>query len=342
MKSFGTTPESKLRLTKTQEKMRLKLIEMFGEKVSETFTEWELEQLIFANKDRGFDALVERFVRVTVMKKEIDYENLLENELPGEREFSKLNPCFIHGVDKYGHPILWEKLCDTDVDTIRNKCDWDDFLLYRHRIMKKIRNAKIEISAASQKKITLHTMVIDLEGITLSQAKQFMTDPKLNSLVTFGKLYPQTIYETIFVNVNFWIRGFYNSMPKSEATSNKHLLGSDFHSFLRDRIDEKWIPQEFGGKLAKKCDFGKVTLPNFSKKIGKTEIKPTVANQIGEEENEECETEFTGEEIYKMQSKCALLKMRFEGETSYFTMDNIYALEEYMDKMLVLDQCPIL
>ena len=214
------------------------------------------------------------------------------------------------------------------------------------------------ISGSVENKITLHTMVVDLEGITLSQAKQFMTDPKLNSLVTFGKLYPQTIYETIFVNVNFWIRGFYNSMPKSEATNNKHLLGSDYHSFLRERIDEvitkfplskkfsrdfeEWIPREFGGRVAKKCDFGAVTLPKFQKKVGKTEINPTIASQIEEEECDEFEMGFSGKEIYNMQAKCALLKMRFEDETSYFTMDNIYAFEEYMDKMLVLDQCPIL
>jgi len=247
--------------------------------------DWELRQLIHAHKDNKFQKLLENFGKIIAFKKDVDYDHMLAKEFPLEEDFQRLNPCCVCGVDKYGHPVLWEKLNKTKLKILKSDYKWDNFLMYRHRIMKQIRDAKLYLSGCLEHEIHLHTVVVDLDGISLSQAKRLFTDPKLKSILNFSELYPGCIFKTIIINTNFWIKSFYHAT--SEPSDQVELFGYDYHDYLRSLIPEKWILEEYGGsgRFDPRC----VVLPSFKKNIS---IKND-ATKIKEEEQMErqCEEE---------------------------------------------------
>ena len=77
-----------------------------GQSFEPHFLDWELLQLIRSNPEIEFRYLLEKFGKMITMKKDIDVENILQKDFPNEHQFVAANPHSIHGVDKYGHPIV--------------------------------------------------------------------------------------------------------------------------------------------------------------------------------------------------------------------------------------------
>ena len=192
---------------------------------------------------------------------EYNFDDILSNpklnaqkDLEISRENTEIFPLYYYGIDKMGHPILWDNGGSNGKGEIINKlfCN-DDFKRaskWRLRIKRMESNLYLRLSKHYKCSISRAITVIDLKNATVSD---FYTNRQFNQwfLRSSSELFPETAYKVFLINAPWAFQMIWkiccNFLDDITVEKTK-ILGSDYLDELLKYIDIDMIPKEFGGK----------------------------------------------------------------------------------------------
>ena len=179
-----------------------------------------------------------------------------------EKTLRVAKPWYIYGIDKQGHPIVWDN--GTTLETLFNgfsnrkdgTIDYYKTCKARSYTFRHLYNLQIQLSKYYRKEIFTYTQIFDLSycnGVALknlemiTKHRQFWKDMSISA----STLFPETIHKVYFINAPYVIRiaAYLMSQFVHSSTLIKiKVLGSNFIDELKKEMDINMIPPKYGGK----------------------------------------------------------------------------------------------
>jgi len=185
--------------------------------------------------------------------------NEIVNSAMGEDECKVIKSweMYIYGVDKMGHPIMYEHLGGLDLPTLQdiNNRNLNIIKFTKYRFMTKLTNFKSYLSSKYGKLIYKHVMIFDMKGFT----KRFMgsTSRKLckEMIGDLTQIYPEMAYKVFVINApsvfkNCWkvVKTFMEPITADKVKVFGMQDGKEFYKELTLIAEPEMIPPLFGGK----------------------------------------------------------------------------------------------
>jgi len=220
-----------------------------------------LERFVFGYRhlkpSKRLTQTVEYINEYLSMHEKYSFDTLLLNAKTRDSSQDELNswPIFMYGIDKQGHIIIYDNICDCNVElldkTFGPPNDFDKLRLYRARFMRRVENVKKQLNDKYNMKIYKHSMVFDLKNFKMSHVKGDRRKLIRRVIDEMGTIYPECVYKVYSINCPSAFRAGWtilkNLMDPITVAKTK-ILGEEYLQTLLKDIDIQMIPPKYGGK----------------------------------------------------------------------------------------------
>ena len=168
-----------------------------------------------------------------------------------ESIYIRLMPHSNYGVGKDGHPIYWEQtgIISSRMGEVNKLLDLDD-LVTRHIRQQEIAVARMALySEKLSKPIESQIIVMNLMNLSYKLDTKALAAFK-QTLVIDQNYYPERLHILFMINAPWFFTAMWAMIKPwvDPVTAEKiHIVGSNYISVLREYIDDKYIPLEYGG-----------------------------------------------------------------------------------------------
>mmetsp|Transcript_13561 Transcript_13561/g.20355 ORF Transcript_13561/g.20355 Transcript_13561/m.20355 type:complete len:298 (+) Transcript_13561:61-954(+) len=170
---------------------------------------------------------------------------------PHEELVGDLCPHAMHGEDKAGHPIYWEKtgFAEARMDQVKQHFDMD-YLIARHIRQQTIMLIRLKHCAKKHNKdISKMVVVFDLDELRMVPDLMGL-DYVRKVLLLDQAYYPERLQTIYLINAPWYFAAIYALVSAfiDPVTAKKiRILTTDFLDTLREEIDDSQIPSTLGG-----------------------------------------------------------------------------------------------
>ena len=192
------------------------------------------------------------FTEAVQYRAEQHIDDILEYECPNGIELHSLAQQFIHKHDKYGRPVIYERVGSQDAKKLYSGHGFEHRCFYHQYYMEYlIRKHMVQVSRDEHHRITQVVIIVDMAGLSMSQATKTNYSfvkyvAKVNSL-----LYPEYMAVTYVINAPR-IMSFMWNIVKSwldEKTRKKiQIIHGSGVKELSEQIDINDVPKIFNGQ----------------------------------------------------------------------------------------------
>lgn len=190
-------------------------------------------------------------------------EGVLHAKIPKKELFDQLIPHKLHGFDKEGRPVLYEKTGAIDFHTVYKHMNNKDLMKNHVWQMEKQVERCVESSERLGRTVDQFTIVVDLTGLAMVHRKGL----KFIRLCAGHDqaYYPERLGRVYLVNAP-WVFPWFWKVCRVWLDNNTrkkvNVLNKNFKEKLLEYIDADQLPVEFGGTCD--CDGGCVPVPDIN------------------------------------------------------------------------------
>lgn len=243
LKKWGITPKEKEDI----QKLRLKL----GDLATARYTDVRLCRFLRA-REHKLDLAEEMIRKEMKWRAEVNPERILA-EFPNDPHFAKLTsywPGDFHGVDRFGVPMLIERLGAIDTVALFNNANHD--LLIKFHIYCMERNDAVFSAAWEQfGSPTGYVHIEDVDGLSMKHYSPQVIDTLKEISRIDDNYYPETLRKFIIVNAPVIFKVFWK-MAKMILNKNTiakfQVVKGSYEKELNEVATPDNIPQFLGGK----------------------------------------------------------------------------------------------
>jgi len=188
------------------------------------------------------------------------FNKIVNESWPEEKECLKAWPVFIYGHDHQGHPILYDEIgCSSPADAeVAFGADMEKLRKFRLRLMRRLAVRKENLSKKHGVMIYKHVMVMDVSGASMSSLNKFKN--LVQTVITEEQhLFPETLYKLYIINASWTFRAIWSIISNfvDPITYQKiNVLGNKYIDDMVKIMDKDQIPQKYGGTCEKPVLYG--------------------------------------------------------------------------------------
>jgi len=191
------------------------------------------------------------------LHEKFSFDTLLSDENTRYSTKDELNawPIFLYGIDRQGHVIIYDKICDVDASlldkTFGPPNDFNKLRLYRARFMRRVENVKKHLNDKYKIKLYKHSMVFDLNGFTMGHIKGERRKIIQRVITEMAEIYPECLYKVYAINCPSGFKAAWvilKAIMDSVTAEKTKILTKDYLPEMLQDIDIGMIPPEYGGK----------------------------------------------------------------------------------------------
>ena len=186
-----------------------------------------------------------------------DIDNILINPLKQNPNYDLLAnylPVWVHGVDKRGVPVIYERLGFMNFASLFTTIPAADFHHFHIHNIEKSKHKRIEVSQTANADLYSLTLVEDMSGISVSHLYAPAGTVYKEMLSIDEANYPETLHKIFVINSPFVVETTWKVVKTWLPIETQHkvfIIGEEFLDKLTTEIDITEIPIEFGGKCTK-------------------------------------------------------------------------------------------
>mmetsp|Transcript_23966 Transcript_23966/g.38025 ORF Transcript_23966/g.38025 Transcript_23966/m.38025 type:complete len:418 (+) Transcript_23966:31-1284(+) len=214
---------------------------------------------------KRIDALLKRGFEPETHKDEWDFRHILDEAMPNNEEEDSLKtwPVFMYGYDKYGHPVMYDEIGNSNPADLDACFDGKIRKLktFRFRVLRRLHNAKrIQTmrygydgsvnDKGGLNAITKHCIVMDMKNFYAKSLTAKYRRLVQEIIGDESNLWPNTLETMYIVNAPWPFRFAWKIISNfvHPITVKKiNILGSDYLSTMTQNIAKDQIPASYGG-----------------------------------------------------------------------------------------------
>eukprot|EP00752_Nemacystus_decipiens_P010301 g9177.t2 len=190
---------------------------------------------------------LERWKATRKWRKENEIDSILNEPQPYFHDIRRYFPSHISGRSRGGHMVVYEKLGDVDMRTLRRHVGVSVPMLLRHWIFVSEYMYRVLQPTDSAQQINVE----DMKGVRM-QTLAGKIQEYIKAVAQLARLYyVERCHKTFVVNAPAWFGLSFRVVSPflSARTRQKiRILGSDLAA-LQDEIDPQFLPVEYGGTM---------------------------------------------------------------------------------------------
>mmetsp|Transcript_15460 Transcript_15460/g.23343 ORF Transcript_15460/g.23343 Transcript_15460/m.23343 type:complete len:297 (-) Transcript_15460:81-971(-) len=180
-------------------------------------------------------------------------------EDPNEEIYTDLCPHALHGFDKSGHPIYWEKtgVISHNLKHLKTQVDIDTLVARHIRIQTLTEMRQKYSSNKLGHPVEMAVIVFDLANV--KKMPDLFGINQLRKIAAMDQnYYPERLATLIVINAPSFATSLYKLVSSAidpKTASKIKIVGTDYVETLREHMDDSQIPEEYGGS-AKNVSWG--------------------------------------------------------------------------------------
>eukprot|EP00903_Cladosiphon_okamuranus_P010349 g9792.t1 len=190
---------------------------------------------------------LERWKATRRWRKENEIDSILNEPQPHFHDIRRYFPSHISGRSRGGHMVVYEKLGDVDMRTLRREVGVTVPMLLRHWIFVSEYMYRVLQPTDAAQQINIE----DMKGVRM-QTLAGKIQEYIKAVAQLARLYyVERCHKTFVVNAPAWFGLSFRVVSPflSARTLQKiRILGSDL-TVLQDEIDPQFLPVEYGGTM---------------------------------------------------------------------------------------------
>jgi len=237
------------------------LVAKHGHFLTSRLTEFEIYSHVEGFMYAGEKKMEEFILESVRYRYSYFYRNLLTMNFP-EEELANLSPIYIHGTNKKGNPLIWERfdILEHNASQIRGQYSLEKYVIYRHIMCKRIDNLKKDISVKTGTPVHFHTCIFDVQNVGISSI--YDTIDTIRATCNITRFYPEQCTTAYIINAGAIFTFSWRIFKPLLRNQHKvKILGEDYLSTLLEDIDIDQIPQCYGGNCQIPLTVGQIYIP---------------------------------------------------------------------------------
>jgi len=212
--------------------------------------------------DKAWEELSKRIPNYIEYSEKMKFSELLITKIPNELERQNEAPFWLFGRDKWGHPVVYNPICDYNFSAISKSKEIHPFLICK-RMLK-----LFEVNKKWSEKRGLMQYqclwIVDMKGIGLVKATYHQAAMKM-AMQILEKYFPEFVFKMVVINTGWTFKKLWKLFEgyiDKDTVKKTFVKGNNYLDTLLQFIDREEIWDRYGGTAKCQPELGKHISPN--------------------------------------------------------------------------------